>query len=170
MDLKHYIRDIQDFPKPGIIFKDITTLLKDRKAFNYAIEELKKALNDQDIDAIAGIESRGFIFGSALAFSMGIGFIPVRKFGKLPSTTFDVEYELEYGTDQLSIHTDAIVAGQKIAIIDDVLATGGTARATADLIEKAGGEVSSLGFIMGLSFLKGLEKINKFNVITLINY
>lgn len=169
MDLKQLIRDIPDFPKPGIIFKDITPLLQNPAAFEQCIEQLKTKIMPFDVELIVGIESRGFIFGAALAKAMGKGFIPIRKFGKLPAKTIDMEYALEYGTDKISIHADALQPGCRIALIDDVLATGGTAKAAADLIRKAGGTLSVMAFLMELTFLNGKEKIQD-PIIKLLEY
>lgn len=170
MDLEKTIRDIPDFPKKGILFKDITTLLQNGEALKTTIEKFKTEFKDKNIDKIVGIESRGFIFGTALAYALGIGFIPVRKKGKLPSKTHCIEYELEYGTDILEIHTDAIKEGERVLIIDDLLATGGTAKATAELINKCKGNIVSFAFLIELSFLNGKEKIKDYNVFNLITY
>ena len=148
MDLKEYIRDIPDFPKKGILFRDITTLLQNRDALNSTIEMLTEYYRGQAIDQILGIESRGFIFGSPLAYRLGTGFIPVRKPGKLPHATERVEYQLEYGTDRLEIHKDALRPGQRALIIDGLLATGGTAAAVAQLVEKLDAKVAGLGFVI----------------------
>jgi adenine phosphoribosyltransferase len=149
-----YIRDIPDFPKPGIIFKDITPLLADGKAFAASVSELSRFVAE-DVDAIVGIESRGFIFGAALAQRLGLGLITVRKPGKLPADVHSIEYELEYGVDRLEIHRDALSAGHKIVIVDDLLATGGTAAATVKLVQQLGAEVDSCLFVIELSFLNG---------------
>ncbi|MFP4380100.1 MAG: adenine phosphoribosyltransferase [Candidatus Sumerlaeia bacterium] len=162
MDLHAYIRDIPDFPKPGIIFKDIAPLLGNAEAFRYTVDLLADRYSDKKIDKIAGIESRGFIFGGALAVRLGCGFIPVRKPGKLPWETISQSYELEYGTNTLEIHKDALEKGEKILILDDLLATGGTVEATAQIIEKLGGDVVEIVTLIELAFLKGREKIAKY--------
>lgn len=170
MDLKSSIRTIPDFPKPGIMFRDITTLLKDPKAFNHTIDLLTNRYIGRDIDVIAGIESRGFILGSALAHRLNLGFIPIRKKGKLPGKTESVEYALEYGTDKIEVHVDAISPGQKVLLVDDLIATGGTARAAADLIEKLGGHVIECCFVVDLPDLKGKDKLSKYPVFTLVEF
>ena len=157
--IKSKIRDVADFPREGIVFKDITTVLRDYEAFKHCIDLLAKHFEKQKIDYIAGIESRGFIFGSALAYKMGKGFIPIRKPGKLPSQTERVSYELEYGTDSLEIHTDAIEPGKRVLIVDDLLATGGTAEAALKLVKKIGGVVIGIAFVVELEFLNGREKL-----------
>jgi adenine phosphoribosyltransferase len=168
--LRRVIRDVPDFPKKGIVFKDITTLLRDPRAFSQSIELLSTALDGRAYEALIGIESRGFIFASSLAYKLGKGLIPVRKPGKLPADTVRVSYELEYGTDSLEMHADAIRKGQKVVIVDDVLATGGTARAVAQLVEKVGGEVVALGFLMELDFLKGRDKLTGYEVVSVLRY
>ncbi|HEX9723165.1 MAG TPA: adenine phosphoribosyltransferase [Vicinamibacteria bacterium] len=168
--LRQVIRDIPDFPKKGVIFKDITTLLRDPRAFSHSIELLSTALDGRSYEALIGIESRGFIFASTLAYKLGKGLIPVRKPGKLPAHTVRVSYELEYGTDSLEMHADAIHKGQRVVIVDDVLATGGTARAVAELVEKVGGEVVALGFLMELDFLKGRDKLTGYEVVSVLRY
>jgi adenine phosphoribosyltransferase len=169
-EIAEKIRNVPDFPKKGIQFKDITTLTKDGQSFAKVIDLIDEKFRDQQIDAIVGIESRGFIFGGALAYKWGVGFIPVRKPGKLPAEKIREEYELEYGTDSLEIHVDSIQKGQKILIIDDLLATGGTIEATAKLIERLGGEIAGMAFLIELSFLQGRKRINKYNVFTLVDY
>jgi adenine phosphoribosyltransferase len=166
------IRDVPDFPKKGIVFKDITTLLKDKKAFGEMITEMAGKVKDKQIDIVVGIESRGFIIGAAIAHQLGCGFVPVRKPGKLPSKTYKEEYTLEYGKDALEIHQDAISRGQKVLIIDDVLATGGTILATCKLVEKLGGDIQKIMFLIELGFLGGMKKIDKYKgkVESLINY
>ena len=170
MDLKSKIRDVPDFPKKGIIFRDITPILKDPLALKQAVQELKYRCLGKRVDAIVGIESRGFILGSILAHELGVGFVPVRKAGKLPWTTIKEEYTLEYGTATLEIHKDAIEDGQNVIICDDLLATAGTALAATKLIEKLGGNIISLLFLVELSFLKGRERLNKYEVVSLIKY
>jgi len=169
-DIKSVIRDIPDFPKKGIIFKDITPMLKDPQTFNKAINALADYLREKKIDYLVGIESRGFIFSPVLAYQMGVGFIPVRKKGKLPYKTENISYTLEYGEAILEIHQDAIEKGSRVAIVDDLLATGGTALAAAHLVEKLGGSVESIAFIIELGFLKGKEKLSAYDVFSLIQY
>ena len=168
--LKSMIRDVPDFPKPGIVFKDITTLIKDPWALNTAIYEMKKYCHGKIIDKIVGIESRGFIFGSILAQELGIGFVPVRKRGKLPAAKMTEEYEKEYGPDAVEIHRDAIEKGDNVLIVDDLIATAGTATATASLIEKVGGKVVGLLFMVELSFLRGRDKLSKYEVHSMLKY
>ncbi|MDX2151875.1 MAG: adenine phosphoribosyltransferase [Bryobacteraceae bacterium] len=170
IDLKRLIREVPDFPKPGINFFDITTLLKDPEGWRSVIDALKAHYQSIQADAIIGIEARGFFFAPTLAYALGTGFIPVRKPKKLPSKTTFVEYDLEYGKDRLEIHTDAIQPGQRILIIDDVLATGGTASAVASLVEGLGGTVAGLGFVIELDFLKGRGKLARYDVHSLIHY
>ncbi len=170
MDLKQKIREIKDFPKEGVSFKDITTLMQDGEAFKYAIDEFIKNLKDKNIDIVVGPEARGFLTGTPVAYGMGIGFVPVRKPGKLPYETESYQYGLEYGSDTLQIHKDAIKPGQRVAIVDDLLATGGTMEAAAALIEKLGGEVVSMQFLIELESLKGREKLSKYDVNSLIKY
>lgn len=171
MDFKSKIRVIEDFPKPGIRFKDITTLLKDGKAYKAAIQELAEHIRDVEIDLIVGPEARGFVIGAPLAYELEKGFVPVRKSGKLPGETIVNEYDLEYGKDALAIHKDAIQPGQKVLIADDLLATGGTIATTISLIEQLGGEVVGCLFFIELSYLDGREKIGtKYPVKSLITY
>jgi adenine phosphoribosyltransferase len=170
MDLRACIRDVPDFPKPGIIFKDITTLLKDKAALKHVIDTLATHYQGKKIDQIVAIESRGFIFGSALAYQLGTGFVPVRKPNKLPSAKERVEYALEYGTDCIEIHADALEPGQNALIIDDLLATGGTAAAAATLVEKLGARVAGFGFIIELSFLDGRSRLPGYDIHSLIQY
>lgn len=170
VELKNYIRDIPDFPKKGIIFKDITTLLKDKKAFTSAIDALADSFRDKEIDLVVAVDARGFILGGAVAYKLGKGFIPVRKKGKLPYKTSSMTYELEYGSDVLEMHEDAVKAGDKVLIIDDLLATGGTVKAVAELINKAGAKIAGIGFLIELSFLKGIEKLKGYPVYSLIKY
>lgn len=153
------IRNVPDYPIPGIMFKDITTLLKDAKGFRFTINEFVNRYRDIQIDKIAGIESRGFIFGAALAFELGIGFVPVRKKGKLPAETVGYDYALEYGTDRVEIHLDAITKGEKVLLVDDLIATGGTANAAIKLIELVGGNVVEACFVVDLPFLGGSSSI-----------
>ena len=157
--IKSKIRDIVDFPREGIVFKDITTVLSNPTAFKHCVDLLAKNFEKQKIDYIAGIESRGFIFGSALAYKLGVGFIPIRKPGKLPSKTERVSYDLEYGKDSLEIHTDAVNPGERVLIVDDLLATGGTAEAAIKLVKKIGGIIIGIAFVIELEFLKGRKKL-----------
>ncbi|MBI5144167.1 MAG: adenine phosphoribosyltransferase [Candidatus Omnitrophica bacterium] len=167
-DLKSYIRDIPGFPKEGIIFKDITPLLKDGKKFREAVDAIADEFKGKKIDSILSVEARGFIFGSALAYKLGVGIIPIRKKGKLPFKTHAVTYDLEYGKDTLEIHQDAIGKGDNVLIVDDLLATGGTTRAVIDLVEKLGGKISGIAFLIELTALKGREKLKGYPVISLI--
>ena len=169
-DLKKYIRNVPDFPKEGIVFRDITTLLKDPFALKTAAEQLYDSVKDFKIDKFVGIESRGFIFGAMLAERLKVGFVPVRKPKKLPAETEKEFYDLEYGKDSIEIHKDAISPGDKVLIHDDLLATGGTAKAAIKLVEKLGGEVVQVLFLIELSFLKGREKLKGYNVKSLIDY
>ncbi len=169
-DLKNFIRTIKDFPKPGIMFKDITTLLKEPAGIRITVDKLVNLAKDLNISKVVGIESRGFIFGSVLAEKLNAGFVPIRKPGKLPAETEKKTYALEYGTDTIEIHKDAIKRGERILIHDDLLATGGTALAAANLVELLGGEVVQLSFIIELSFLKGREKLSNYDVRSLIEY
>jgi adenine phosphoribosyltransferase len=168
--LKQLIREVPDFPKPGINFYDITTLLKDKQGFRQTIDALGDHYRDTSIDVVVGIEARGYFFAPAMAHALGAGFVPVRKPKKLPSLVRSVEYDLEYGTDQLEIHSDAIEPGQKVLIIDDVLATGGTASAVARLIELLEGKVAGLGFVIELTFLHGRNKLGNYDVFSLLQY
>ena len=170
MDLKQTVRVIENFPKEGISFKDITTLLQTGEALKFAIDEIIADLKDKDVDLIVGPEARGFLMGTPVAYGMGVGFVPVRKPGKLPWEVESLEYDLEYGSNILEIHKDAIKPGQKVARVDDLLATGGTMEAAAELIEKLGGEVVSMQFLIELEDLDGREKLTKYNVNSLIKY
>lgn len=170
MDLKSAIREIQDFPKEGINFKDITTLLKDPIALRLTIDRLADSLKDKQVDVVVGPESRGFIVGVPVAYCIGAGFVPIRKPGKLPAAVERHEYELEYGTDVLEIHRDAIQPGQRVAIVDDLLATGGTVLATARLVESLGGHIVSASFLMELTFLGAREKLTQYELHSLIAY
>ena len=169
-DLKKYIRDIPDFPDKGIVFKDITPLLKDPFVFKETIDLLANRFKRENIDCVVGIEARGFIFGSALAYKLGAGVIPVRKKGKLPFKTNSVTYDLEYGTDTLEIHADAIAADSRVLIVDDVLATGGTVSAVTKLVRKQNAQIVGLAFLIELTFLKGREKLKEFPLFSLIQY
>ena len=170
IDLKAKIRTIPDFPKKGILFKDITTLLRDAHAFKYAIKEILKMLEGKKVDVVASAESRGFILGSVLSYELDAGFVPLRKPGKLPYKTVKQEFETEYSRDAFEVHVDAIKKGDRVLIVDDLLATGGTAKAAVDLVEKLGGEVVGLVFLIELSFLKGREKLKGYDVYSLIKY
>lgn len=170
MDLRNSIREIEDFPKPGINFKDITTLLQDGEAFKYAVDLIISDLRDKNVDIIVGPEARGFLMGTPVAYGLEVGFVPVRKPGKLPGETESYEYGLEYGTDTLEIHKGSIKPGQRVAIVDDLLATGGTMEAAAKLIEKLGGEVVSMQFLIELDFLNGRDKLGNYHINSLIKY
>jgi adenine phosphoribosyltransferase len=170
MDLKQHIRSVPDFPKAGILFYDITTLLRDPQGFQMTIDMLSMPYIDQGIDAVVGIESRGFILGAAVAQRIGAGFIPIRKPGKLPGKALKETYDLEYGKDALEIHEDAIEKGQRILIVDDVLATGGTAAAAVQLVRKLGGELHGLAFLIELLFLNGKQKIAQEKVFSVLQY
>jgi len=168
--LAEKIRDVPDFPQKGVVFKDITTLLKDGQAFRMAIDALVEPFKDAKVDLVVGMESRGFIFGSPIAYQLGAGFVPVRKMGKLPASSIRAEYALEYGTATLEIHEDAIIPGQKVLVIDDLLATGGTVGATIGLIEKLKGEVVGVAFLIELTFLNGRSKLQNHRVVSLLKY
>ncbi len=170
MDYKSLIREVPDFPKPGILFYDITTLLKDAPAFRSIVDELTFRYREKRIAKVIGIESRGFIFGAPLAYRLGAGFIPVRKPGKLPAHTFEVQYNLEYGSNSLTIHRDAIEEGEQVLIVDDLLATGGTAAATVKLVRQLGGQMVGLVFLVELAALKGREKLNGCDIHSLVTY
>lgn len=168
--LRQIVRDVPDFPEPGIVFKDITPLLSDPASFRKAIRFMAEPLAEREFDALIGIESRGFIFAAALAYELHKAHIPVRKPGKLPADTVQVSYDLEYGSDTLEMHADAIESGQRVVIIDDVLATGGTARGVADLVEKVGGQVAGFSFLIELGFLNGRERLADYEIRTVLNY
>ena len=168
--LKEHIRDIPDFPKPGVVFKDITPLLADAGAFRFVVDALCERFADHRIDKVLGIEARGFIIAAPVAYRFGAGFVPVRKAGKLPWTVEKQEYVLEYGTDLLEIHGDAVAPGERALIIDDVMATGGTAEATVRLVDKLGGEVAGFGCVIELGFLGGRAKLDGHDVVSLIEY
>jgi adenine phosphoribosyltransferase len=168
--LKKLIREVPDFPKKGILFYDITTLLKDKLGFATLIDALAEYYLPKKVDLILGMEARGFIFGPALAYRLTAGFVPVRKPGKLPAPAARVEYELEYGTNILEIHNDAVQKGQRVIIVDDLLATGGTAEATAKLATSLGAEIAGLGFVVELDFLKGRDKLRQYDVFSLLHY
>jgi adenine phosphoribosyltransferase len=168
--LKERIRHVPDFPKPGILFYDVTTLIKDREGFRMAVDAMTAPHHDQLIDVVVGIESRGFIFGAAIADRLGSGFAPVRKLGKLPSRTRKASYSLEYGTDSLEIHEDAVTTGQRVLIVDDLLATGGTAAATVALVRDLGGEIAGVQFLIELAFLSGRSKLAGERVGAVLSY
>src|SRR5271166_471342 len=168
--LKHLIREVPDFPKKGILFYDITTLLKDKTGFATLIDKLAEHYISQDVDLVLGMEARGFIFAPALAYRLNAGFVPVRKPGKLPAETVRISYDLEYGSNALEVHKDAIRKGQRVLIVDDLLATGGTAAATAELAKGLGAEIAGLAFVVELDFLKGRDKLAKYDVFSLMHY
>lgn len=170
MNLKDKIRIIQDFPKEGISFKDVTPLLQDGEALKETIKIIADELREKNVDVIVGPEARGFLFGVPVAYELGIGFVPIRKPGKLPYDTMAVEYDLEYGTDKLEVHKDAIKPGQRVAIVDDLLATGGTVAAVAKLIEQIGGEIVSFNFVIELTELNGREKLEGYEISSLLRY
>ncbi len=170
MNLKDKVRIIEDFPKKGISFKDVTTLLQDREALRESIDIIANHLKDKKIDIVIGPEARGFLFGVPVAYALGAGFVPVRKPGKLPYETIKTSYDLEYGSDALEIHKDAIKKGQRVAIVDDLLATGGTVAAVAKLVEESGGEVVAIDFLIELTELKGREKIAQYDIMSVIDY
>ncbi len=169
-DLKRAIRDVPDFPKAGIVFRDVTTLLKDRTALRNAVDLFTQLCSSRRVDKVVGIESRGFIFGSLVADRLGVGFVPVRKPGKLPAATRRATYQLEYGQDSLEIHEDAVERGEQVLIVDDVIATGGTAEATGDLVTQLGGEVAACAFLIELGFLNGRARLVGHDVLSLIRY
>ena len=168
--LKSRIRHVPDFPKTGILFYDVTTLLRDPEGFRLAIDSLAAPFTNTDVELVVGIESRGFILGSAVADRIGAGFVPVRKVGKLPAETIRASYALEYGTDSLEMHRDAVSAGQRVLIVDDLLATGGTVRGTIELVERLKGDVVGLAFLVELDFLKGRERLEGRKVTSVIQY
>ena len=168
--LEDYIRDVPDFPQQGVLFKDITPLLQNGAAFHTAIDRMAAHYAGSGIQAVVGVESRGFIFGAPLAYMLNCGFVPVRKFGKLPSQTVSVEYSLEYGTNVVEMHRDAIQPGQRVLIVDDLLATGGTVSAAMELVDKLGGHIAGIAFLVELTFLKGREQLKEHDVFALIKY
>jgi len=170
LDLKKYIRNIPDFPKPGILFRDITTLLKNKGAFKQTVDALVSKYKNKKIDLVVAVEARGFILGGAIAHRLGAGFVPVRKIGKLPYKTNSVTYELEYGRDTLEIHHDAISPGEKVLIVDDLLATGGTVKAVLDLVQQLQGKIVGIAFLIELKDLKGIDKLKGYPVYSLIKY
>ena len=169
-DLRALIREVPDFPKPGILFYDITTLLREPNAFAAVIDAMAEAVGEDQVDLVVGMESRGFIFAAPLAVKLGAGFVPVRKLGKLPAETIEVEYALEYGTATLEVHRDAIEPGQRVLIVDDLLATGGTVMGTIELVQRLGGTIAGLSFMVELTALHGREKLGDFAIHTLITY
>jgi adenine phosphoribosyltransferase len=170
VDLKERIRVVDNFPKEGISFKDVTTLLQDKDALKYTIDKIAEYLKDKNIDVVVGPEARGFLFGVPVAYAIGAGFVPVRKKGKLPYDTISVNYDLEYGSDELEIHKDAIKPGQRVAIVDDLLATGGTIGSVAKLVEQIGGEVVTANFVIELKGLNGKSKLKGYDIMSLVDY
>lgn len=170
MDLKEKIRNIKDFPSPGVIFRDITTLVGDGEAYRQVIDEFVAHVRPLDVDVILVLDARGFLVGSPVAYVLGTGVVPIRKAGKLPWKTYHVEYTLEYGSDAFEMHVDAVKPGERVAILDDLLATGGTARAACDLVEMAGGVVAALGFVVELTDLGGRERLAGYDVFSLVQY
>ncbi|MEM7052438.1 MAG: adenine phosphoribosyltransferase [Acidobacteriota bacterium] len=169
-DLKALIREIPDFPKPGILFYDITTLIEDPLGLRKTIDRFVWLFSQREIDKVVAIESRGFLFGPSVAYNLNAGFVPVRKPGKLPGETVGQSYDLEYGSDRLEMHAGAVAEGERVLIVDDLLATGGTAQATCNLVESQGGEVAGLGFIVELDFLAGRQRLEGYSVESLIHY
>lgn len=170
MDLLKYIREVPDFPNPGILFKDITTLLKDPAALDTTVRRLADPYRNEDVSVVAGIESRGFILGGAVARDLGAGFVPIRKSGKLPSQTASADYVLEYGTDSIEIHTDAVTPGQRVLLLDDLLATGGTMEAAVSLVKGLGGQIPGISFLIELTALDGRSRLKGENVTALLSY
>jgi adenine phosphoribosyltransferase len=170
MDLKSVIRSVPNFPVEGILFYDITTMLKNPAALQYSIDQLAEHYQETRIDLVVGMESRGFIFGMPLAYRLGVGFVPVRKPGKLPAETISESYALEYGVNTLEVHQDAILPGQRVLVVDDLLATGGTAQATSKLVERLGGQVAGMAFVIELTFLNGRKQLPDYDVFSLIAY
>jgi len=170
LDLKKIIRNVPDFPKQGIVFRDIMPLVGDPIAFRAVVDEIIERFRDTAIEAVAAVEARGFIFGAAIAYQLGVGFVPVRKKGKLPFRTRRETYELEYGTDTIEVHEDALTRGQRVLLVDDLLATGGTIAACCRLVESLGAQVAGVAFVVELSFLKGREKLDGYRVLSLVDY
>jgi adenine phosphoribosyltransferase len=170
IDLKSFIRDVPDFPQPGVLFRDITPLLRDPAAYRYVIDELARRTGAFSPDAIVGIESRGFLFGAPVSYQLGLPFVPVRKAGKLPAERMSVEFALEYGQSQLDVHADALERGQRVMIVDDLLATGGTAAATAKLVERLGASVAAIAVVAELAFLGGRDRLRGHQIISLVRY
>ncbi|HEY3217639.1 MAG TPA: adenine phosphoribosyltransferase [Candidatus Limnocylindria bacterium] len=169
-ELASRIRDIADFPKPGILFRDITTLLKDGESFRSAVDGLLAKIGRREVDVVVGMESRGFIFGAPIAYKLGVGFVPVRKLGKLPADVVSVEYDLEYGSATLEMHKDALAPGAKVLIVDDLLATGGTVAGTIELVKQLKGQIVACAFLIELTALRGRDKLGGYDVVTLISY
>jgi adenine phosphoribosyltransferase len=169
-DLKRMIRDVPDWPKPGVSFKDITTVLRDPKAFRYAIKEMAAKYNGKDIDVVVSAEARGFIIGAAMAYELGVPFVPVRKKGKLPYETISATYAKEYGEDSLHMHKDGIIKGEKALLVDDLLATGGTIKASAQLVKQLGGTIAGMCFLVELSYLNGRAALPGYDIFSLITY
>jgi len=170
VDLASVIRDVPDFPIKGVLFKDVTTLLQDADAFRQAVDALAAPFRGQRVDVVAAIESRGFIFGAPVAYLLGAAFVPIRKPGKLPAATLSVEYTLEYGTNTLEVHRDAITQGQRVLLIDDLLATGGSAKAAVQLIERLGGQVAGVAFLVNLTFLKGVDNLPGYAIHSVVDF
>jgi adenine phosphoribosyltransferase len=170
LELAPLIRDVPDFPKKGILFKDITTLLKDARAFKQSIDQLTEAVRKYEPDVVIGMESRGFIFAAPIAYQLDAGFVPVRKLGKLPGDVISTEYDLEYGTNTLELHSDAISPGQKVLVVDDLLATGGTVSATIELVERLKGEVVAVAFLVELTALNGRSRLENYDIVSLIKF
>ena len=168
--LKGMIRDIPDWPSPGVSFKDITTLLRDPLAFRFAVTEMASRFRDREIDAVVSAEARGFIIGAALAYELGVAFVPVRKKGRLPHKTISASYKKEYGEDTLHMHEDGILKGERVLLVDDLLATGGTMAASIELVKQLGGKIAGVCFLIELSYLKGRERLKGFDVFSLIKY
>ncbi|MFA5199695.1 MAG: adenine phosphoribosyltransferase [Candidatus Omnitrophota bacterium] len=168
--LEKSVRNIPDFPKPGILFRDVTTLAQNKDAFKMSVDMLSREFQNKGFDKVVGVEARGFIFAAAVAHNIGAGFVPVRKKGKLPYKTISTTYELEYGTDTLEIHKDAISSGEKILVIDDLLATGGTVKAVIDLVEQLGGKIAGIGFVIELVDLKGKDKLKDYPIFSLLKF
>jgi adenine phosphoribosyltransferase len=170
VDLPQFIRDVPDFPQEGIVFKDITPLLKDHQAMTYVVDQMAQRFADQGVTVVAGIESRGFLFGPLIAQRFGVGFVPIRKPGKLPYETVSEEYDLEYGSDKVEMHVDAVAPGDRVLLVDDLLATGGTAAAARNLLQRMGADVVGIGFVVELTFLNGVAKLSDADVCSLIKY
>ncbi|MDD7392422.1 adenine phosphoribosyltransferase [Fusobacterium gastrosuis] len=170
MDLKKYVATVEDYPKEGILFRDITPLMNDGEAFKYATDRIMEFAKEHNVDLVVGPEARGFIFGCPVSYALGIGFVPVRKPGKLPREVIEYSYDLEYGSNTLCLHKDAIKPGQRVLIVDDLLATGGTVEAAVKLVEKLGGVVAGLAFLIELNELKGREKLKNYPILTLMSY
>jgi len=170
VDLASLIRDVPDFPIKGVLFKDLTTLLQDARGFHEAVDAIARPYRGQQIDVVAAIESRGFIFAAPVAYLLGAAFVPIRKPGKLPSETISVEYTLEYGTNTLELHRDAIKPGQRVLLVDDLLATGGSAKAAVQLLERLGGQVVGIAFLVSLTFLKGADNLPGYDIYTVIDF